>query len=132
MEKDQVPQDNENILEGKLRMLKYAVDTDGNYTKVPTVGWEPENVVLNQAWEDIHEKVALVKQKVMNGELSPIAYQMEKRMMDVGMLAGYTGFWKMTVRRHMKPKHYKNLTQQQLEKYAIAFQISVSEIGKLD
>ena len=68
-----MPQDDANILEGKLKVLKYAVDSDGSYTKVKTVGWEPENIVLNQAWDEINEKVALVRDQVKAGKLSPAA-----------------------------------------------------------
>ncbi len=63
MEKDKVPQDDDNVLEGKLKVVKYAIDDDGSYTKVQTVGWEPENIVLYQAWEVINERVELVRKK---------------------------------------------------------------------
>ena len=32
MEADKVPQDDKNVLEGKLKVLKYAVDKEGKYT----------------------------------------------------------------------------------------------------
>ena len=83
MEENKVPQDDDNVLEGKLKVLKYATDKDGNYTKVKTVGWEPENIVLSQAWEEINERVDAVRNKVLQGELSPIAYHMEKQMLEV-------------------------------------------------
>ncbi len=132
MKKDEVPQDNANILEGKLRVLKYAVDNNGEYTKVPSSGWEPENIVLSQAWEDINEKVDAVKKRVLADELSPIAFYMEKQMMDIKMLSGYVGFWPFKIRRHLKPKHFKKLSQYKLKKYANAFQISIEQLIKLD
>lgn len=65
MEEDKIPQDDANVLDGKLKVLKYAVDKDGNYTKVKTVGWEPEKIVLSQAWEDINEHVSEVRKKFL-------------------------------------------------------------------
>ena len=132
MEIKQVPQDNANMLEGKLRVLKYAVDENGAYIKVPTVGWEPENIVLSQAWEEINERVSETKKRVLAGELSPIAYYMEKQMLEIGMLAQYVGYWQFRVRRHLKAENFKKLSQEQLEKYANAFQIDVKQLTEFN
>src|SRR5687768_3947779 len=102
MDKEKVPQDDNNVLEGKLKVLKYATDKDGSYTKVQTVGWEPENIVLSQAWEEINERVTEIRRKVNEGVLSPIAYHKEKQMLDTGMLAGYVGYPSFLVRLHLK------------------------------
>ena len=131
MEKENVPQDNANVFEGKLRVLMYATEKDGKYTKVPSVGWEPENVVLSQVWEDVNEKVEEVKKRVLAGELSPVAYYMEKQMMDVSIISQYTGFWKFNVKRHLKASNFAKLSEQQLEKYAVAFQITIEELKNI-
>src|SRR5690348_14012488 len=114
MEKNKVPQDDANVLEGKLKVLKYAVDEKGDYTKVQSVGWEPENIVLSQAWEDINHHVAEIRDKVINNELSPIAYYMEKQMLDANMLAGYVGYSTWRVKLHRKPWFFKRLSESQL------------------
>ena len=128
MEKDNVPQDDKNVLEGKLKVLKYATEKDGSYTKVKTVGWEPENIVLSQAWEEINERVEEVKQKVLQGKLSPIAYHKEKQMLETGMLAGYVGYPAIVVWLHLKPWFFKRLSENQLDRYAKAFRISRQEL----
>lgn len=128
MEINKVPQDDSSALEGKLKVLKYAIDEKGNYVKVPSVGWEPENIVLSQAWEEINEKVAAVKQKVLLNEVSPIAYYMEKQMLEVKILAQYVGLFTFQVKRHLTPAGFKKLSQQRLEKYARAFQISTEQL----
>jgi hypothetical protein len=46
MKKKDVPQDDENLFEGKFKVVKYALDDDGNYGTVGSSGWEPENTVL--------------------------------------------------------------------------------------
>ncbi len=132
MDKENVPQDDNNVLEGKLKVLKYATDKDGSYTKVNSVGWEPENIVLSQAWEDINEKVAEIREKVINGELSPIAYHKEKQMLDTGMLAGYVGYPAFLVKLHLKPWFFKRLSEKQLDKYANAFRITREALMKTD
>jgi hypothetical protein len=128
MEKDKVPQEDSNILEGKVKMLKYAVDENGNYTKVQSLGWEPETIVLSLAWDEIHEKVEAVKKRVLENEISPIAYYMENEMLDIKLLTQYVGFFSFQVKRHLKPKVFKKLSQSKLEKYAKVFQINVNQL----
>ncbi len=132
MEKDHVPQDDKNVLEGKLKVLKYATDKDGSYTKVQSVGWEPENIVLSQAWEEINERVSAIRQKVNDGLLSPIAYHKEKQMLDTGMLAGYVDYPTFLVNLHMKPWFFKRLSEKQLQRYANAFRITLDELLNTD
>lgn len=132
MDKDKVPQDDSNVLEGKLRVLKYAVDENGKYTRVSTVGWEPENIVLSQAWDEINEKVEAVRKRVLANEISPIAYHMEKQMLDIKMLAQYVGYFSIRVKWHLKPRVFKRLSVKQIEKYANAFQITKEELLNVD
>ncbi len=128
MEKDKVPQEDSNILEGKVKMLKYAVDENGNYTKVSSVGWEPETIVLSLAWDEIHEKIEAVRIRVLANEISPIAYYIEKEMLDIKLLSQYVGYFSFQVKRHLKPSIFKKLSQKQLEKYAKAFQITTEQL----
>lgn len=132
MEKDQVPQDDANIYEGKLKALKYAVEKDGSYTKVHTVGWEPENIVLDQAWEVINEQVEEVRREVMEGRKSPIAFHMVKQMLEPSMVAGYTGFPVFLVKLHCRPWFFRRLSPTQLDRYAHAFRISRDDLMKID
>ena len=132
MKKKDVPQDDENLFEGKFKVVKYAVDDDGNYGTVGSVGWEPENTVLNQAWEEINKKVEETKKKIEAGELSPLAYHMEKNIMDVGMLAQYMDISKRKVAKHLEPSGFTGLDIKTLEKYAEVFDISVDELKKTE
>ena len=67
MKKNEVPQDDENLFEGKFKVVKYALDDDGNYGTVGSSGWEPENTVLNQAWDEINKKVEATLKKIQSG-----------------------------------------------------------------
>ena len=124
MKKKEVPQD-EGLSEGLFQDICYALDENGNYTVVPTTGWQPKTDAMLQAWEVIHEKVEQVRQQVLSGELSPIAYYMEKNLMDVKLLAGYAGLPKRKIRKHLKPEQFNKLDDKILMRYAEAFDISV-------
>lgn len=132
MKSKDVPQDDANMLQGKLREPVYSLDKDGNYTTVKSVGWDPKNEVMKEAWDVVNEKIEIVKQKVIQGELSPIAYYIEKNLMDVGLLAKYMGFWKWTVKKHLKPRNFKKLSSEILEKYAKVFDITKDSLTDIE
>ncbi|MFN3405229.1 MAG: hypothetical protein ACK40G_14110 [Cytophagaceae bacterium] len=130
MDKDNVPQD-----KGGLEWVKkvvYATDKDGNYTKAHTCGWEPENVALNQAWEVINEKVEEARKKVQEGKVSPIAYHMEKNMMDESLVSDYMGISKRKVVKHLDPKEFNKLSEDTLKAYARVFKITIEQLIKTD
>ncbi len=132
MKESEVPQDDANMLDGKLREPCYALDDNGKYTTVRSVGWEPKNIVMQDAWDAVYEKVAETKNRVKAGELSPIAYYMEKQLMDTSVLAAYTGFFRWTVKRHLKMKAFKKLNDIKLQKYADVFEIDIETLKNLE
>ncbi|PLX23340.1 MAG: hypothetical protein C0597_01230 [Marinilabiliales bacterium] len=127
MEKDKVPQD-EGITKGITREVQYAVDKDGKYVKTFSKGWEPKNIVNELAWEDIQEMVDIADEKIKAGKASPIMHFMAKNQMNVTLLADYVELSKWKVKRHLKPKGFKKLKQEQLDIYAKVFNISVDEL----
>jgi hypothetical protein len=124
MKKMEVPQD-KGLTEGLFEDVCYALDENGNYTVVPSTGWQPKTDAMLQAWDVIHEKVEQVRQRVLSGELSPIAYYMEKNIMDLKLLADYAALPKRKVRKHLRPDHFNKLDDQILMRYAETFGISV-------
>jgi hypothetical protein len=132
MKKKEVPQDDANMMQGKFREPVYSLDEDGNYTTVKSVGWDPKNAVMQQAWDHINEKVEETKQKVIEGQLSPIAYFMEKNIMDVGLLSKYMGLWKWTVKKHLKPKYFNKLSEERLAQYADIFDITPGQLKDIN
>lgn len=128
MKKEEVPQDSNNMHDGSFKQLMYAVDQSGQYVPVSSSGWEPENVAMQQAWDEINDRVNIARQKVTAGEISPIAYYMEKNIMDLPILASYVGKYQWQVKRHMKPAVFKRLSPTTLQRYADAFKISVQEL----
>ena len=129
MNVNEVPQDGLDYRErDKLRKLMYATGNDGEYTGVASVGWDAENVAMKRAWDDVEETLKEIEAEVRAGRLSPIAFFMQKCLMDEALLASYAGKWKWTVRRHMKPAVFKKLSVKMLETYAAVFGISVEEL----
>ncbi len=132
MKAKDVPQDNANMFQGKLREPIYSLDKDGNYTTVPSVGWAPKNAVMQEAWDNVNEKIEQTKQDVIAGKLSPIAYYIEKNIMDVGLLASYMHMRKWTIKRHLKPKNFAKLSDDVLEQYATVFTINKEELTDIE
>jgi hypothetical protein len=132
MKQDQVPQDKENLNEGKLAKLYYATDEAGHYVKVNSIGWEPETVAMQQAWEEVNHEVEDARMKVIEGKASPIFYYLKKNIMNVPMVASYVGTFSWIVRLHMRPYFFKRLSRKTLEKYAFTFRISVEELTHID
>jgi hypothetical protein len=127
MKKEDVPQD-PSALVGVTRDVCYVKDKDGKYTTDLSIGWDVKKQALDNAWDDIKERVAEASTQVKNGEISPIFYFMEVKLMDITLLSSYTGFWKWTIKRHFKPSVFKNLSDTKLATYAKAFDISVEEL----
>ncbi len=132
MQKKDVPQDFSKLSSKNMKELCYAVDENGRYTTELSTGWEPKTIALSNAIEDIEERVALAKQRVKNGETSPIEYYMELHRMDLPILASYVGLWRWRVKRHLKPSVFKKLPAGILEKYATVFDISVEELKNIE
>lgn len=129
MKVNEVPQDIRDFKGGeKLKKLVYAVDKEGKYEGVTSSGWEAENFAMRQAWDAVDDALADTEEKVKAGKLSPIAYYMQKCLMDLPLLARYVGKWKWQVKRHMKPSVFQKLDNSILNKYASVFEISVDEL----
>lgn len=130
MKKEEVPQD-EGALGKVTKEICYATDKDGHYTTELSNGWDIKKSALDAAWNNIGKRVEDARQKVLNGEASPILFFMEYRLMDLSVLAGYTGYWKWQIKRHLHPQSFNKLSAKQLDKYAGAFNVSVSDLKSM-
>ncbi len=129
MDVNEVPQDPKNFKGAEnLKKLMYATGKDGKYTGVVSSGWEAENEATKQAWDDVDENLAKTEAQVRAGELSPIAYYMEKNLMELSLLAKYVGKWQWQVKRHFKPSVFNNMDATLLQKYADVFNITTEEL----
>ena len=132
MNKEQVPQDEENLNEGKLAKLYYATDDKGHYVKVNSIGWEPETVAMQQAWDVVNHEVEDAREKVIKGQASPVLYYLKKNIMTPALVASYVGTLSLVVRLHCRPFFFNRLSKKTLEKYAFTFRISVAELTDIE
>jgi hypothetical protein len=127
MKKENIPQD-PGALDKFTKEVCYAVDDNGNYVTELSRGWEVKTTALDAAWQDIEQRIAIARQKVLNNEASPILFFMEYRLMNIGIVAAYTGFWKWQIKRHLKPAVFQRLSIKKLQQYAEAFNISIEDL----
>lgn len=131
MKKEELPQDKSKLADF-TRELLYVKNKEGQYEKELSTGWDIKSDALNCAWDEIARRTNFAKESVAAGSKSPVFYFMELNLMDLATLAAYTGFWKWSVKRHLKPAVFKKLNHQKLEKYAKTFKISVDELIHFD
>ena len=131
MKKEEIPQD-DGALNKLTKEVVYAIDSSGNYSTELSTGWDVKSQALDAAWQDIEQRIEHAKQKVLNNEASPILYFMELRLMDIGIVAAYTGFWKWTIKQHLKPLVFKKLPEKKLQQYADAFNVTVAELKTMN
>ena len=130
MKKEDVPQDVSAL--GKLTTeVCYATDSSGKYVATQSRGWDVKITALDTAWEDIEGRIAAARQKVLNKEVSPLLFYMERSLMDIDLLADYTGFWKWQIKRHLKPEVFKKLPDKKLQHYAGVFNVSIEQLKNM-
>lgn len=128
MKKTEVPQDNGRIVQKGSREMYYAVDEDGKYTTALSTGWEAKNIVQDHTMQVLQAEIDQARSDVRFGKVSPIYYFMLLTRMDIGVLSGYTGFWKWRIKRHFRPGIFSKLNDRQLQKYADTFDITLAEL----
>jgi hypothetical protein len=127
MKKDEVPQDPSSL--GRItKEVQYATDSSGKYSAELSSGWEVKATALDVAWGDIKKRIEAARQQVVHHNASPILFFMEHRLMDMSLLADYTGFWKWQIKRHMRPEVFEKLPVRKLQKYAEAFNVSINDL----
>lgn len=130
MKTDEIPQD-ESALKNFTKEVCYAKNSDGNYETVLSKGWDVKRDALDAAWDDIEiqkeEAIIAFNEKTK----SALYFHMLNNLMDTTLLAQYTGYWKFTVNRHMKPSVFNKLKDSKLAVYANLFKISIQELKEI-
>ena len=130
MKKEEIPQDLGAL--GKITgEVVYAVDETGKYTTSLSNGWEVKSSALDVAWKDVEARIEAARQKVDKRQASPLLYFMELRVMDIPIVAAYTGFWKWQVKKHLKFSVFEKLSESRLAKYAALFEVTVAELKNM-
>jgi len=122
----------EGLLYNYNRELFYGFDKDRKFVRKSHFQIDANQIIIKQSWDAAEERLEAVKEKVLSGKLSTIAFFMEKNLMEVPMLADYMEIWKWKVRRHLTPKGFAALKPEMLQKYADVFGISTEELKNPD
>lgn len=131
MKTKDVPQHREDSMLAGYQRACYALDEQGRYVVVGSVGWEVENVVNAQANDEVRAQIAAALARARRGAVSPLAYHMARRQMDVAMLAAYSGISRLRIRWHLRPSPFAHLPVTLLQRYADALQIPLAELRGL-
>ena len=113
------------------RELFYSFDKNKGFSRKVSYQYDANQTIIKQSWDAAEERQNEMKQKVKEGKLSPIAYYMEKNLMEVPMLAAYVGYRKWKVRCHLNPKKFAKLKPEQLKKYAEVFDITIEDLKNI-
>jgi len=129
MRKEDVPQD-AAILDS-WHEITYAVDEQGNYVLAPSAGWDPANLANVQAWQLIAEEIEKALDKIRFEGASPLIFHMVRNQMDAGLLARYVGLPRWRVKRHLRVKHYAQLSADLRARYAALFKLPVAALDQI-
>ena len=93
--------------------------------------WEVSEEASQLVMDNHLQELDPIRNKVLNGELSPLAYHLERNFFSIALMASYTGISKRHIKKHLNPKNFNQLNKETLEKYAAAFGFSVEEFLKV-
>ena len=128
MKEEEVPQDGKYLEPTTMRDLYYALDADGRYIQVESIGWEVKNEALSITWDNITEEAEAVRNEVRRGLASPLAYHMEIHLLTPALLSSYSGIPRKTIRKHLDPAAFAALDEETLRQYAEAFGITIEQL----
>jgi hypothetical protein len=78
-----------------------------------------------------YREIEPVRIQVLEGQLSPLAYHIQRYLFNVKLLSSYTGIPKRHIKKHLKPDNFNQLDEITLKKYASAFGITVQDLKKV-
>jgi len=111
----------EKLIYRNNRELFYSFDRETGFTRKVDYQYSANQEIIRQSWDAAEERLEAVRQKVLSGGVSPIAYHMERCLMEVPMLAAYMEIAAWRVRRHLKPAVYRKLSDKMKSRYAAVF-----------
>ncbi len=117
---------------GQYRELSYSYEDGGKFEQTVGFHGDADRLILQQAWDLFNERIADARQRVLEGKVSPIAYYMEKNLLDPMNLSMMAGISLWRVKWHFKPGVFKRLSEPTMQKYATAFNVTIDQLKKVD
>ena len=130
MKESEVPQDRDDAYQG-YHKIRYARSECGEIKGYRSNGWQVEREVMDVAWGHLENRMMISLHKARAGQLSPLAYHMERALLEPRLLAQNVGLWTWQVKRHLRPKVFRRLRTAMLRRYAEYFEISVESLCSL-
>ena len=129
MKVEYVPQDLKFTEGTPVRHPIYAVDSEGKYQMVNSVGWEAKNEAIQWQLDAVQEECDEVLERIKKGESTLLEYYAVKNLMTVELLAHYADIPKRKVRKHMSdPEAFASLDEKTLSAYAEALRMTIEEL----
>ena len=100
-----------NLIYRNNRELFYSFDRESGFTAKVGFQYSANQEIIRQSWDAAEERLTEVRKRVRAGLVSPIAYHMERCLMEIPMLADYMEMPKWRVRRHLRPSVYGNFPE---------------------
>ena len=108
----------------------YAEKGDGSFSPVQTGSYMTKNHI-----SDLHGIVAKLSDdlldKLRKGEISPIYYFMTIEELSIAELAARAGFSKSSVKKHLDPRGFNDLSVSKLKRYADVLNIPVANLFQI-
>jgi hypothetical protein len=90
--------------------------------------WEKRFDASEMVMDKHSNELESIRQQILAGKLSPLAYYIQTNLFNIKMLSGYTDISKRHIKKHLKPENFNKLNDETLAKYAEVFDISVEEL----
>lgn len=124
--------ENDDLIYRNNRELFYSFDPETKtYVRRVDYQYSANQVIIKQSWDALEERIEDIKKKIIRGELSPLAYYMEKHQMEIPMLAQYCGIKKRKVKKHLTPKGFAKMTEEEIATYIAVFEISPEQFSNI-
>lgn len=120
----------DNLFYNYNRELFYSFDKVKGFTKKVDYQNTENQTIIKQQWDIAEARLNEVKRLVMAGKRSPVAYFMEKKLMEIPMLAAYMNHSTWKTRWHLTRVGFRWMKPATLERYAEIFEISPGELRK--
>lgn len=106
----------------------YAVDEDGKFVAVRSVGWGVTNLLSIQAMEEFRSKIELKMEEVKQGRWSPLAVYLVVSGLSPASLSQVSGVSWLKVRLHLRPWFFRRMSAADARRYAEVFGIDPSRL----
>ncbi len=121
-------EENKELIYRNNRELHYGFDPEKGYVARVDYQYHGNQTIIQQGWDAAEDRLKEVSVKISAGKLSPLAWHMEKNLMELPMLSAYTGIMKWRIKRHLKPGIFKKLKPGLLGRYGSVFNITIEEL----